>query len=204
MTLSHAGYAKAQPVSDYQAQRRGGRGKAATAVKDEDFVDKLFVANTHDTLLCFSNRGKVYWLNVYELPQAGRGSRGKPIVNLLPLEEGERINAMLPIKEFDEQHFVFMATSARHRQEDAAVGVLAPARERHHRRRPAPTTTAWSAWRSPTAARDPAVHDRRQGDPLPRGGSAADGARSRRRARRAPRRRPARDRADRRSATGTS
>jgi DNA gyrase subunit A len=111
VTLSHAGYAKAQPVSDYQAQRRGGRGKSATAVKDEDFIEKFFVAHTHDTLLCFSSRGKVYWLRVFELPQAGRGSRGKPIVNLLPLEEGEKISAVLPIKQFDEQHFVFMATS---------------------------------------------------------------------------------------------
>ncbi len=111
VTLSHAGYAKAQPVSDYQAQRRGGRGKSATTVKDEDFIEKFFVAHTHDTLLCFSNRGKIYWLRVFELPQAGRGSRGKPIVNLLPLEEGEKINALLPVKQFDEQHFVFMATS---------------------------------------------------------------------------------------------
>jgi DNA gyrase subunit A len=111
VTLSHAGYAKAQPVSDYQAQRRGGRGKSATQVKDEDFIDKLFVAHTHDTLLCFSNRGKIYWLRVFELPQAGRLARGKPIVNLLPLQEGEKINAVLPVKQFDEQHFVFMATS---------------------------------------------------------------------------------------------
>ncbi len=111
VTLSHAGYAKAQPVSDYQAQRRGGRGKSATAVKDADFIEKFFIAHTHDTLLCFSNRGKVYWLRVFELPQAGRGSRGKPIVNLLPLEAGEKINALLPVKQFDEQHFVFMATS---------------------------------------------------------------------------------------------
>jgi DNA gyrase subunit A len=111
VTLSHAGYAKAQPVSDYQAQRRGGRGRSATAVRDEDFIEKFFIAHTHDTLLCFSNRGKVYWLRVFELPQAGRGSRGKPIVNLLPLGEGEKINALLPIKQFDEQHFVFMATS---------------------------------------------------------------------------------------------
>ncbi|HEY5808196.1 MAG TPA: DNA gyrase subunit A, partial [Povalibacter sp.] len=94
VTLSHGGYAKAQPVTAYQAQRRGGRGKAATAVKDEDFIDKLFVANTHDTLLCFSSTGKLYWLKVYQLPQASRGSRGKPIVNLLPLQEGERINAV--------------------------------------------------------------------------------------------------------------
>jgi DNA gyrase subunit A len=112
VTLSHAGYAKAQPLTEYQTQRRGGRGKTATAVKDEDFVEKLFVAHTHDTVLCFSNRGKVYWLKVYELPQAGRGSRGKPMVNLLPLGEGEKINALLPVKQYDEQHFVFMATRA--------------------------------------------------------------------------------------------
>ena len=111
VTLSHAGYAKCQPMTEYQTQRRGGRGKAATSVKDEDFIEKLFVAHTHDTVLCFSNRGKVYWLKVYELPQAGRNSRGKPMVNLLPLEEGEKINALLPVKQFDEQHFVFMATS---------------------------------------------------------------------------------------------
>jgi DNA gyrase subunit A len=111
VTLSHGGYAKAQPLSSYQAQRRGGRGKTATIVKDEDFIDRLFVANTHDTLLCFSDRGKLYWLKVYQLPQASRGSRGKPIVNLLPLQEGERISAMLPIKEFEESRFVFMATS---------------------------------------------------------------------------------------------
>jgi DNA gyrase subunit A len=111
VTLSHAGYAKSQPLTEYQTQRRGGRGKAATSVKDEDFVEKLFVANTHDTVLCFSNRGKVYWLKVYEMPQAGRNARGRPMVNLLPLEEGEKINALLPVKQYDEQHFVFMATS---------------------------------------------------------------------------------------------
>jgi DNA gyrase subunit A len=111
VTLSHAGYAKSQPATEYQTQRRGGRGRAATAVKDEDFIEKLFVAHTHDTVLCFSNRGKVYWLKVYELPQAGRGARGKPMVNLLPLEDGEKINALLPVKQFDEEHFVFMTTS---------------------------------------------------------------------------------------------
>ncbi|HKR37812.1 MAG TPA: DNA gyrase subunit A, partial [Steroidobacteraceae bacterium] len=107
VTLSHGGYAKAQPVTDYHAQRRGGRGKAATSMKEEDFVDKLFVANTHDTLLCFSSVGKLYWLKVYQLPQASRGSRGKPIVNLLPLQENERITAVLPIHEFEENKFVF-------------------------------------------------------------------------------------------------
>ncbi len=112
VTLSHGGYAKAQPIDVYQAQKRGGRGRSATKVKDEDFIDNLFVANTHDTILCFSSRGKMYWLKVYQVPQASRGSRGKPIVNLLPLEKDERINAVLPIREYDEGHFVFMATSA--------------------------------------------------------------------------------------------
>ena len=111
VTLSHAGYAKSQPLDVYQAQRRGGRGKAATSVKEEDFVDNLFVASTHDMILCFSSLGKVYWLKVYELPQAGRTSRGKPIVNLLPLQEDERINAILPVKDFEQDAYVFMATS---------------------------------------------------------------------------------------------
>ncbi|MEX0708861.1 MAG: DNA gyrase subunit A [Woeseia sp.] len=111
VTLSHGGYAKAQPIDDYQAQRRGGRGRSAAKVKDEDFIDKLFVANTHDTLLCFSSFGKLYWLKVYQVPLASRGARGKPIVNLLPLSQGERISAVLPIREFTEDSFVFMATS---------------------------------------------------------------------------------------------
>ena len=111
VTLSHGGYAKAQPIGVYQAQRRGGRGRKAAKVKDEDFIDKLFIANTHDTLLCFSSRGKLYWLKVYQVPQASRGSRGKPIVNLLPLDDGERINAVLPMRQFDQDNFVFMATS---------------------------------------------------------------------------------------------
>ncbi|MCY4154905.1 MAG: DNA gyrase subunit A [Gammaproteobacteria bacterium] len=111
VTLSHAGYAKTQPLTDYRAQRRGGRGKSATAVKDEDFVDKLFIASTHDTLLCFSSLGRLYWLKVYELPRASRAAKGKPIVNLLPLDEGERINAVLPIREFSDDLYVFMATA---------------------------------------------------------------------------------------------
>jgi DNA gyrase subunit A len=110
VTLSHEGYAKAQPLSDYKTQRRGGRGKTATKMKEEDFVDKLFVANTHDTLLCFSSKGKLYWLKVYELPIASRTARGKPIVNLLPLEEGERINALLAVREFNADQYIFMAT----------------------------------------------------------------------------------------------
>jgi len=113
VTLSHAGYAKAQPVSQYQAQRRGGKGRSAAAIKDEDFIDKLFVANSHGTVLCFSSLGKVYWLKVYELPQSGRAARGRPMVNLLPsLEQGERISAVLPVHEYEEDYFIFMATSA--------------------------------------------------------------------------------------------
>lgn len=111
VTLSHLGYAKYQPLSDYEAQRRGGRGKAATTVKDEDFVDQLLVASTHDTILCFSNRGRLYWMKVYQLPQASRTARGKPIINLLPLEEGERITAILPVREYEEGKYVFMATA---------------------------------------------------------------------------------------------
>ena len=112
VTLSHLGYAKAQPIDVYRAQRRGGKGKAATATKEEDFVDRLFVANTHDTVLCFSNRGRVYWIKVYQLPQAGRNARGKPMNNLLPLEENERITALLPVREYPEDLFVFMATAS--------------------------------------------------------------------------------------------
>ena len=111
VTLSHGGYVKAQPLSDYRAQRRGGRGKSATAMKDEDFVDKLFVASMHDTVLFFTSVGKAYWKRVYELPVASRGSRGRPIVNLLPLEENERVNAVLTIREYSDNQFVFFATS---------------------------------------------------------------------------------------------
>ncbi len=111
VTLSHGGYFKRQPLADYRAQKRGGRGKQAAAVKEDDFVDRLFVANTHDFILCFSNRGRAYWLKVYEVPEGARGSRGKPIVNLFPLVDGEKITIVLPVKEFDEEHFVFMATA---------------------------------------------------------------------------------------------
>jgi DNA gyrase subunit A len=111
VTLSHTGYIKRQPLSDYKEQGRGGRGKQAAAIKEDDFIDHLFVANTHDYMLCFSSRGRVYWLKVYEAPEGTRTSRGKPIVNLFPLEEGEKINAVLPTPTFDEEHFIFMATA---------------------------------------------------------------------------------------------
>jgi DNA gyrase subunit A len=111
VTMSHGGYMKSQPVEDYRAQRRGGRGRQATATKEDDFIERMFIANTHDFILCFSNRGRVYWLKVYSVPQGGRGSRGKPIVNLVPLVENEKITAILPVKEFTENQYVFMATA---------------------------------------------------------------------------------------------
>lgn len=111
VTFSHEGYAKTQTLDTYQAQRRGGKGKTATSVKEEDFVEHLVIANTHDTLLCFSSLGKAYWLKVYQLPQGSRVARGKPIINLLPLAENERINAMLPVKEYSDNHYIFMATA---------------------------------------------------------------------------------------------
>ena len=112
VTITHNGYVKRVPIKSYEKQRRGGKGKAATKMKDEDFVDQLFIANSHDTVLCFSSTGKVHWLKVYELPMASRISRGKPIINLLPLEKDESINAILPVKEFSEEEFVFMVTSS--------------------------------------------------------------------------------------------
>jgi len=111
VTFSHSGYVKSQPLADYRAQRRGGRGRQATATKEDDFIERLFVAHSHAYLLCFSNRGRLYWLKVYEVPQGQSASRGKPIVNVFPLEEGEKITAVVPVREFDEQHFVFMATA---------------------------------------------------------------------------------------------
>ena len=115
VTLSHTGYIKAQPVSEYRAQKRGGRGKQATATKEDDWIDQLFIANTHDWILCFSNRGRLYWLKVWEVPSGSRGSRGRPIVNMFPLQEGEKINVVLALtgemRDFPDDHYVFMATS---------------------------------------------------------------------------------------------
>jgi DNA gyrase subunit A len=111
VTMSHSGYVKSQPLSEYRAQKRGGRGKQATQMKEDDWIDTLFIANTHDHMLCFSNRGRVYWIKVYEVPQGSRNSRGRPIVNMFPLQEGEKINVVLPIKEFSADKYVFMATS---------------------------------------------------------------------------------------------
>jgi DNA gyrase subunit A len=111
VTFSHGGYVKSQPLTEYKAQRRGGRGRMATTMKEDDFIERLFVAHSHDYLLCFSNRGKLYWLKVFEVPAGSRTARGKPIVNMFPLEDGEKITAVVPVKEFDEEHFVFMATA---------------------------------------------------------------------------------------------
>jgi DNA gyrase subunit A len=111
VTFSHGGYVKSQPLTEYKAQRRGGRGRMATTMKEDDFIERLFVAHSHDYLLCFSNRGKLYWLKVFEVPVGSRSSRGKPIVNMFPLEEGEKITAVVPVKEFDQEHYVFMATA---------------------------------------------------------------------------------------------
>ena len=111
VTISHTGYIKAQPIDEYQTQKRGGRGKMAAGTKEEDFIDNLFIANTHDTILCFTSKGKLYWLKVYEVPQGGRQARGKPIVNLINMEEGEVVTAILPIKAFDDAHYIFMATA---------------------------------------------------------------------------------------------
>jgi DNA gyrase subunit A len=111
VTLSHTGYIKSQPLADYSAQRRGGRGRQATATKEDDFIERLFIANSHDYILCFSSRGRVYWVKVYQVPQGSRSSRGKPVVNIFPLMEGEKITAILPVKQFDDGHFIFMATA---------------------------------------------------------------------------------------------
>ena len=115
VTLSHTGYIKSQPLSEYRAQKRGGRGKQATATKEDDWIDQLFIANTHDYILCFSNRGRLYWLKVWEVPAGSRGSRGRPIVNMFPLQDGEKINVVLPLtgdmRSFPADRYVFMATS---------------------------------------------------------------------------------------------
>jgi DNA gyrase subunit A len=112
VTISHAGYAKTQPLTDYEAQKRGGKGRSASSLKDDDFIEHLLVTSTHDTILCFSNFGKVYWLRVFEIPQASRAAKGRPMVNLLPLDAEERITAILPIREYDADHFIFMATAS--------------------------------------------------------------------------------------------
>ena len=193
VTLSHGGYMKAQPVGEYRAQKRGGRGRQATATKEDDFIERLFIANTHDYILCFSNRGRVYWLKVYNVPQGTRAARGKPIVNLVPLEEGEKITAILsgqgvhrdPVRVHGHRHG--------HGEEDAAVGVLAPASVRHHRRRLERGRPADRRRADRRHARRDAVQLRRQGGALRRKRRPADGSRRAWRARHGARRHAARD-----------
>ena len=195
VTLSHSGYIKSQPLSEYRAQKRGGRGKQAAATKDEDWIDQLFIANTHDYILCFSNRGRVYWLKVWEVPQGTRNSRGKPIVNLFPLAEGEKITVVLPVQVVRRgSHFVFMATSLGTVKKTPLTEFSQPAQGRHHRgrsrRRRLPDRRGGHRRR----ARRDAVLRRRQGGALRRERRAADGPRRARRARHDARGRPAGDR----------
>jgi DNA gyrase subunit A len=140
VTLSHSGYIKAQPLSEYRAQKRGGRGKQATTTKEDDWIDQLFIANTHDYILCFSNRGRLYWLKVWEVPSGSRGSRGRPIVNMFPLAEGEKINVVLPLTGDNAQlpgrPLRVHGHLHGHGQENLAVRIQQPAQGRHHRRRP--------------------------------------------------------------------
>ena len=181
--MSHGGYMKAQAVAEYRAQKRGGRGKQATATKEDDFIDRLFIANTHDFILCFSNRGRVYWLKVYNVPQGSRAARGKPIVNLVPLAENEKITAILPVKEFTDNEFVFMATAMGTVKKTPLVRFLAAAHLRHHRRRSRRRRFADRRGAHRRQARRDAVQLGRQGGALRRERRAPDGPRRARRAR---------------------
>ncbi len=183
VTLSHGGYMKAQPLDEYRAQKRGGRGKQAASTKEDDFVDNLFIANTHDYILCFSSRGQVYWIKVYDVPQGSRTSRGKPIVNLLPLEEGEKINAILPVKEFAEDQFIFMATANGTVKKTPLSDFRQPAQGRHHRRQSGRGRLPDRRGADRRQARRDAVLRRRQGGAFRRGRCASDGSCNARRAR---------------------
>ena len=183
VTLSHGGYMKAQPVAEYRAQKRGGRGRQATATKEDDFIDRLFIANTHDYILCFSNRGRVYWLKVYNVPQGSRVARGKPIVNLVPLADNEKITAILPVKEFTDTQFVFMATAMGTVKKTPLSEFSRPRTVGHHRRRPRRRRLADRRRADRRHARRDAVQLRRQGGALRRERRAADGPQRARRAR---------------------
>ena len=191
VTFSHGGYVKSQPLTDYRAQRRGGRGRMATAMKEDDFIERLFVAHSHDHLLSFSNRGRLYWLKVYEVPAGSRSSRGKPIVNMFPLEEGEKITAVVPVKEFDENHYVFMAT-AQGTVKKTPLADFAAAAERHHRGRPGRGRLPRRCRAHRRQVRRHAFLLGRQGGALPGRRRTADGPPGDRGARHAPRRRTAR------------
>ena len=150
VTMSHAGYAKRQPISIYRAQKRGGKGRMATAIKEEDFVEKLWIANTHDTLLAFTSAGRVLWLRVHKIPDAGPGSRGKPIVNLLPLEANEKVQAILPVRDFPEDRYVFFSTRNGTVKKTPLSDYSRPRAERQYARSIWTTTMDWSTSPSPT------------------------------------------------------
>ncbi len=183
VTLSHGGYMKAQPIAEYRAQKRGGRGRQATATKEDDFIDRLFIANTHDYILCFSNRGRVYWLKVYSVPQGTRVARGKPIVNLVPLQDNEKITAILPVKEFTDDAVRVHGHRDGHGQEDAAFRILAPAHFGDHRGRSLRRRFADRRRADRRHARRDALQLRRQGGSLRRERRAPDGPQRARRAR---------------------
>ena len=170
VTLSHSGYIKSQPLGEYRAQKRGGRGKQATATKEDDWVDQLFIANTHDYILCFSNRGRLYWLKVWEVPQGSRGSRGRPIVNMFPLQEGEKITVVLPLtgtmRTFPADHLCLHGHQHGHGQEDGAGRILQPAQGRHHCREPGRRRLPDRRRADRRPARRDAVQRRRQGRAL--------------------------------------
>ena len=184
VTLSHGGYMKAQAVDEYRAQKRGGRGKQATATKEDDFIDRMFIANTHDYILCFSNRGRVYWLKVYNVPQGSAQRRAASRSSTcVPLADNEKITAILPVKEFTETQFVFMATAMGTVKKTPLVRLLAAAPVGHHRGRPGRRRLADRRRADRRQARRDAVQLRRQGGALRRERRAADGPQRARRAR---------------------
>ncbi len=198
VTLSHTGYIKSQPLAEYRAQKRGGRGKQATQTKEDDWIDQLFIANTHDYILCFTNRGRVYWLKVWEVPQGSRNSRGKPIVNMFPLQPGEKVNVVLPLtgdaRTFPADRYRLHGDRPGRGQEDPARRVQQSAQGRHHRGRPGRGRLPDRRGADRRSARRDAVQRRRQGGALRRGRCAADGPQCARRARHDARRGPGRDR----------
>ena len=197
VTLSHAGYIKSQPLSEYRAQKRGGRGKQATATKEDDWIDQLFIANTHDWILCFSNRGRMYWLKVWEAPSGSRGSRGRPIVNMFPLQDGEKINVVLPLtgefRSFPAGPLRVHGHLDGHREEDGTGRIQQSAQGRHHRSRSRRGRLPHRRGADRRQARRDAVFGRRQGGAVRRERCAADGTQCARRARHGARRRPGRD-----------
>ena len=186
VTLSHAGYAKRQPASAYRAQKRGGKGRNAAATKEEDFIDQLWLVNTHDTLLTFTSAGRVFWLSVYQLPDAGPNARGRPIINWIPLEAGEKVQAVLPVREYERRPVRVLRHPQRHGQEDAADRVRVPPAARQDRDQPRRGRCAGRRAADQRRARHHAVRQQRQGRALRRERSALDGPHRHRRARHPP------------------